>query len=267
MKFWSIENLTAASLDLMLYGPIFNEKIFDEDVTPTELRHELEAAGPVQQINVFLNSPGGNVFAGSAIYSILQRHQANVTVYVDGLAASIASVIAMAGDEVVMPRNAMMMIHSPWALAVGNAEELRDLADVLDKVEGSMMETYMTRFSGSRAELKALLDAETWLSAADAVQYGLADRIEEQKEVAALAISESHVLFGDRVHDIAAFKTRPELQQPQPRGAAQQRQPERQPVREHVRQAESRHGRHERQQKLAQSEAASRRHEREARHV
>jgi len=279
MRFWEIANLTANSLDLMLYGPIFNEKFFDEDVTPTELRQELEAAGPnIQQINVYVNSPGGNVFAGQAIHSMLVRHQATVTVYVDGLAASIASVIAMAGDRVIMPRNAMMMVHSPWTLAIGNADELRDLAEVLDTVEEGMIAAYERRVTISRDELKVLLDAETWLTAAAAVQYGFADEVEEEPDAnagprsplpAPTALDADRFVFGDLVHNIAAFSKRPDLQQQHPGATAvQHRRPtERPSARERVRTGESRAARQARQQKLQNSEAAARRHERESRHV
>ena len=100
---------------------------------PQQFANELKEIGNVRQINLHIHSPGGDVFDGIAIYNLLKNHPANKTVYIDGLAASMASVIAMAGDEVIMPENAMLMIHKPWGIQGGDAEELRKYADLLDK--------------------------------------------------------------------------------------------------------------------------------------
>ncbi|NIP27930.1 MAG: Clp protease ClpP, partial [Phycisphaerae bacterium] len=109
-------------------------KWFDDDVTPTDIKEELDKLKDVDEINVYVNSPGGNVFAGVAIYNELKRFNKPVTSYVDGLAASIASLIVLAADKVVMPFNAMLMIHNPYMIAVGDANGFRELADKLDKV-------------------------------------------------------------------------------------------------------------------------------------
>ena len=113
-KFWSMTKPTNDSADLLLYGPISESSWWGDEITPKQFADDLEALGDVSEINVRINSGGGDVFAGQAIHSMLKRHAANVTVYVDGLAASIASIIAMAGDTVVMPRGAMMMIPGHW---------------------------------------------------------------------------------------------------------------------------------------------------------
>ncbi|MEW5729875.1 MAG: head maturation protease, ClpP-related [Pseudomonadota bacterium] len=146
---------------------------------------DLKALGDVPEIAVRINSPGGDVFDGLAIHNVLRRHKAKVVVTVDGIAASIASVIAMAGDEVVMPENAMMMIHDPSGLAWGTAQDMRELADVLDKVKASLIAAYRARAKVDDAELERLMTDETWLSAAQAVELGLADRVEQAVKMAA----------------------------------------------------------------------------------
>ena len=132
----------------------------------------------VTQINLYINSYGGSVFEGTAIYNQLRRHPAHKTVYIDGFACSIASVIAMAGDEIVMPRNALMMVHNMWMYVQGNAAELRKAADDLDKINEAGREAYLQK-AGDKltAEMIAQLeDDETWLTAEECIQYGLADR-------------------------------------------------------------------------------------------
>ena len=130
------------------------------------------------QIDLYINSYGGSVFEGTAIYNQLCRHPAHKTVYVDGFACSIASVIAMAGDEVVMPRNTLMMIHNMWMGALGNAAELRKAADDLDVINAAGRQAYLEK-AGEKldeAALTTMMDAETWLTAEQCIQYGLADR-------------------------------------------------------------------------------------------
>jgi len=171
--------------EVLLYGEISDVSWWCDEVTPKQFKEDLDALGDVETIKVFINSPGGDVFAGQAIYSMLKRHKAQVHVYIDGLAASIASLIAMAGDKVVMPANTMMMIHNPWTLAVGNANDFRKLADDLDKIRDSMITAYGSRSALTTEEIKGLLDAETWLTAQECVEYGFADEVEETKELAA----------------------------------------------------------------------------------
>lgn len=116
---------------------------------------------------------------------MLKRHKAHVNVYIDGLAASIASVVAMAGDKVIMPKNAMMMIHNPWTIAIGNAEDFRKLADDLDQIRESIVEAYKRKTILDEDEIKELMDDETWLTAEECKEYGFADELEEEKEIAA----------------------------------------------------------------------------------
>jgi ATP-dependent Clp endopeptidase proteolytic subunit ClpP len=128
-------------------------------------------------LRVRINSPGGSVFDGLAIYNALRRHSARVEVRVEGLAASIASIIALAGDHVAIEPSAFMMIHDPWAVAIGNATELRELADTLDKIGDQLLAIYARKTGKPEAELAELLAAETWLNADDARELGLVDEV------------------------------------------------------------------------------------------
>lgn len=163
--------------------------IYDEigawGVTAKQFAQELRALGDLSLINLHIHSPGGDVFEGMAIYNLLASHPARVEVYVDGLAASMASVIAMVGDVVIMPANAMMMIHRPWGIQGGDADEMRRYAELLDKVEGTLVASYTKKTGKSEEEIKQLLAAETWLTGAEAVEQGFADQLAEPLQAAA----------------------------------------------------------------------------------
>ncbi len=146
---------------------------------------ELKGLGPVAELTVRINSPGGSVFDGVAIYNALKRHDAVITVWIDGIAASIASMIAMAGDEVVMPENAMLVLHDPSGLVAGTASDMRATADALDKMAAAMVAAYRDKSGRDDAEIGALMAAETWLSAQEAVALGVADRVEQPVKMAA----------------------------------------------------------------------------------
>jgi ATP-dependent protease ClpP protease subunit len=130
-----------------------------------------------KRINLRLNSPGGSVIDGNAIYNALRRHVGGVTVYIDGLAASMASVVAMAGERVIMADNALMMIHNPWTVAVGNSDDLRKDADLLDKLKSGIRRAYAGATGMSEDEIQSMMDAETWLDPVQAVSLGFADEI------------------------------------------------------------------------------------------
>lgn len=163
--------------------------IYDEiggwGVSAKDFVEDLKGVGDVADITLRLNSPGGSVFDGMAIYNQIKQHKAQVTVYIDGLAASMASVIAMAGDLVIMPENAMMMIHNPWTMAVGDAEDLRNNADLLDKIKSTMLSAYAKKSGKSEDEISAIMDAETWLTGAEALEAGFADEAEPALDIAA----------------------------------------------------------------------------------
>ena len=135
-----------------------------------------------ETINLRINSPGGDVFDGFAIYNLLRQHEARVVTYVDGIAASIASIIALAGDEVRVAKNSFFMIHNPWTLAFGNASELREVADRLDKIRGSIADTYVDHSELDLETAVSAMDDETWYSAEEAVGIGLADSVIGESE-------------------------------------------------------------------------------------
>jgi ATP-dependent Clp protease protease subunit len=162
----------------------------------------------VSDITVRINSGGGDVFAGVAIHSMLKRHQANVTVYIDGLAASIASIIAMAGDKVIMPKGSMMMIHNPWSFTGGDANDFRKMADTLDAIRDSMIPIYADKTGMTSEEIIALLDAETWLSAEEAVEMGFATEVEDSLKVAASVQGKTAIINGVEV-DLNKFLNAP----------------------------------------------------------
>jgi ATP-dependent Clp protease protease subunit len=150
-----------------------------------EFSAALKALGTVSRITVSINSPGGEVFAGLSIYNMLKRHPAHITTRIDGVAASIASVIAMAGDEIIMPENAMMMIHNPAGAALGTSSDIREMADALDKISGSLVSSYASKTGLAREKIEAIMAAETWLTASEAVELGFADKIEKPVKIAA----------------------------------------------------------------------------------
>lgn len=130
-----------------------------------------------ETVHVEINSPGGDVFAGLAIYNGLRASGKTINVKVLGLAASAASLVAMAGDEIEMPENSFMMVHNPWGFAMGDAEEMRSTADVLDKISAGLVSTYAKRTGKSEEEITALLSAETWMTAQEAVDAGFATKV------------------------------------------------------------------------------------------
>ncbi|MCA7012515.1 Clp protease ClpP [Dickeya dadantii] len=155
--------------------------IYDEigywGVTAKQFISDLDALGELSLINLHINSPGGDVFDGIAIFNALKHCGASITVHVDGIAASMASYIAMVGNPVIMPENTMMMIHKPWGVAGGNADEMRDYADLLDKVENNLIPAYAAKTGKSPEEIAALLADETWLSGSECVELGFADQV------------------------------------------------------------------------------------------
>ena len=158
---------------LELYGTIAEESWFDDDVTPKMFRDELFAdTGPV---TVWLNSPGGDCIAASQIYSMLMDYPGEVTVKIDGIAASAASVIAMAGTRVLMAPTALMMIHNPATMAFGDHNDMKAAVKMLDEVKQSIINAYSLRTGLSDEELSRMMEAETWMNARKAIALGFAD--------------------------------------------------------------------------------------------
>lgn len=146
---------------------------------------ELGALPDATPLALRLNSPGGSVFDAVAIYNAIKRHSGTVTVWIDGIAASAASYIAMAGDEIVMPENAFLMIHDPAGVVMGTAIDMRAMAEALDKIKGSLLQGYAAKSGRPQEEIAPLMAAETWLDAKDALDLGFADRIAEPVRIAA----------------------------------------------------------------------------------
>ncbi len=146
---------------------------------------ELAALPDATPLALRLNSPGGSVFDAVAIYNAIKRHSGAVTVWIDGIAASAASYIAMAGDEVIMPENAFLMIHDPAGVVMGTAIDMRAMAEALDKIKGSLLQGYAAKSGRPQEEIAPLMAAETWLDAKDALDLGFADRIAEPVRIAA----------------------------------------------------------------------------------
>ena len=189
----TIKNQTDSSADLFFYGDIVSEtwqsEWYEDDMAPGDVKKFLDQLDGTENINIHINSGGGSVFGGIAIYNMLRRNNAHKTVYVDGLAASIASVIMMAGDEIVMPKNATVMIHKPSAsyfFTTKNADDLRKDAESLDTCQEAIMQTYMTKAKVDKEEIEQKVNEETWLTGEEAAE--LFDiKVEEANDAVACA--------------------------------------------------------------------------------
>lgn len=162
--------------EIWLYDQV-GASFWGDGVTAKSFQKELTALGKVTTINLHINSPGGDVFDGLAIYNQLKQHPAQIIVDVDGLAASIASIIAMAGDEIRIAKNAMMMIHDPQGGAFGTADDMMRTAALLNQVKGNLADTYVARTNNKRDVVDNWMSEETWLTADAAVEHGFADAV------------------------------------------------------------------------------------------
>ena len=177
MRFWNWvrDETDAGARTLYLEGVIAEESWLDDDVTPAAFKAELMAgSGP---ITLWIHSPGGDVFAAAQIYNMLMEYPGDVTVKIDGIAASAASVIAMAGTKVLISPTGMLFIHNPMTLAIGDSEEMQKAIDMLAEVKESIINAYEIKTGISRAKISHLMDSETWMSAKKAVELGFADGI------------------------------------------------------------------------------------------
>lgn len=221
-KFWTmVKNEKKNSGELTIYGYISETDWWDEDVTPKAFNEDLKQLGDVDEIIVRINSGGGSVFAGVAIHSMLKRHPAKVKVYVDGWAASIATIIAMAGDKIVMSQGSTMMIHNPSSGVWGEAKDLRKQADVLDSIRDSLIEIYHNRTGKTKESVGELLNAETWFTAQEAVEYGFADEVEDSLPVVA-CMRAGKAIFNGQEFDFSPYKNAPKL--PEARNGKLQRE-------------------------------------------
>lgn len=212
-KFWTMNQSEEKmnSAEITIYGSI-GSSWWDEAVSASQFSKDLKELGnDINEITVRINSTGGSVYDGLAIRSLLKNHKAYVTVMVDGLAASIASIIAMAADKLIMAKGSMMMIHNPLSGGWGEAKDLREIADFLDKIRDSLVSVYAARTGKTSEELIELLDAETWMSAEEAVEMGFADEVEDDIQVTAGIAGTIAVVNGVSM-DISKYTNIPDLQ-------------------------------------------------------
>ncbi len=175
-KFWNwVKNEETNESELIFNGPISEDTWFGDEITPTLFRNELSIISG--NITVWINSPGGDVFAASQIYTMLRNHKGKVTVKIDGIAASAASVVAMAGDETLITPTGMLMIHNPATIAMGNKSDMEQAIRLLDEVKESIINAYEEKSHQSRAKIAHMMDEETWLNAKKALSMGLVDGI------------------------------------------------------------------------------------------
>jgi ATP-dependent Clp protease protease subunit len=194
-KYYALE-ISGKEADIYIFGDITSWEWFENDVSSYTLSKELQALDPdIETINVHINSYGGEVAEGLAIYNLLRNHKAKVRTYCDGFACSIASVIFMAGDERIMNNASLLMIHNAWMYTAGNADKLRKDADDLEKITQASIEAYKSHVSITEDELKELLDAETWLLPADALEMGFATSIVGEPVTEKAAASARKALF------------------------------------------------------------------------
>ena len=190
-KFWNWIHDEAGGRVLRLEGPIDEESFWGDEATPKAFREELEAGSG--DITVWINSPGGDCVAAAQIYNMLMDYKGDVTVKIDGIAASAASVIAMAGTKVLVSPVSMLMIHNPMTAAFGNSEEMQRAIEMLGSVKDSIINAYEIKTGLSRAKLSHLMDAETWMDANKAVELGFADgimsRADETRDMATPTVS------------------------------------------------------------------------------
>ena len=202
-NFWDWMNQTTTEQTpertLFLNGTIAEESWFDDDVTPQLFKDELMSGSG--DITVWINSPGGDCVAAAQIYNLLMDYKGNVTVKIDGIAASAASVVAMAGTKVLVSPVSMLMIHNPMTVAMGNSEEMLKAIEMLAEVKESIINAYEIKTNMSRAKISHLMDAETWMDANKAVELGFADEIMKRAgDNEALNAPEVSMLYRRSVH-------------------------------------------------------------------
>ena len=191
MQKWKMKALNDGKAEIFIYSDIGYD--WWEDKSTAQLfAEELKNLGDVSSIDLHINSNGGDVFDGQAIHTLIKNHKGFVTAYIDGLAASIATVIAMGADKVIMPKNAMMMIHNAWTGLYGNANDLRKMADDLDHINDIIVHTYLTKVKDKtdEATIRDLMNKESWLNAEECLSLGLCDEVSEPVKMAACLTKE-----------------------------------------------------------------------------
>ena len=199
--------------EMYIYSIIDNIQWSPEDTSPMSFKSELDKLGDIKQLNIYINSPGGNPFAAMAIFNLVDRckKKIKVTTYNDGLAASAASILLMMGDKIIIPSNAITMIHRAWTIEIGNANDFRKTANELEIIDNALIDVYMTKNQHlSRDEMTELVNVETWMNAQDALDYGFEIEVGEEKQIAA-CIKEDKLFAYETGFDIKSlgFKNLP----------------------------------------------------------
>ncbi|BBM37694.1 ATP-dependent Clp protease proteolytic subunit [Leptotrichia hofstadii] len=204
LKFWNlVKNEEEKTAELILYGSIGSDEYWD-DVSDKVFKQDIENLGDVENITLYINSPGGSVFSAVAIANTLKNHKAKVTANIDGLAASAATIITSACDTVRMPKNALFMIHNPITFAYGNNQEMQKTVEMLDKVKNSIIETYLNKTKTDKETLSELMDNETWMDAEMAKDYGFVDEIVDEE--VGKEFVENKLIINNMAFDISKFK-------------------------------------------------------------
>ena len=223
-KFWKWTNRTVTNQEnqtetvertLFLNGTIAEESWFDDDVTPQLFKEELMAGDG--NITVWINSPGGDCVAAAQIYNMLMDYPHDVTVKIDGIAASAASVIAMAGTRVLMSPVSMLMIHNPMTVAMGDTGEMQKAIEMLSSVKDSIINAYEIKTGLSRTQLSHLMDAETWMNANKALEFGFCDEIMFRREEAEADAEDSFLYSSRAVTNCLLNKLKAHAPKPEPR--------------------------------------------------
>ena len=213
-KFWNWIRSESGGRSLYLDGPISNEPWIGDEVTPAIFKEELDAAS--DDITVWINSPGGCVFAGARIYNMLKEYSGRITVKVDGIAASIASVIAMAGDEVLMSPVSTLVVHNPETIAFGDETDMIRAKDMLAEVKGAIVNAYELKTKLSRVRISHLMDSESWMNVKTAMELGFADGMlynEDEARSGEVPVFNS-VLFSRRTAANGLLRMLPPTQEP-----------------------------------------------------
>lgn len=202
------------AVEIKIYGEIgdnYWKEDSDESVTSVQdLEKFLKDNKDASTIDIYINSNGGSVFDGVAIYNMLKRHRAYKRVFIDGFACSVASVIAMVGNTITMPKTSMMMIHNAWTVAMGNADEMRKVAEDLDKINDVIRQAYLGKVNIDEKKLIALMNDESFLTAEECFEYGFCTRLEDETEISEVsvtdALNEYNKLYANKLETLASIK-------------------------------------------------------------
>jgi len=211
-KFWNFKNISETEAELMLYGTISESSWFDDVVSSKQFSDDLKALGDVKNIVVRINSGGGDVFAGHSIYQQLKDHPAKITTKIEGLAASAASVVFMAGDERIAPSTSFLMIHNPASAAWGEVKDFEKMIETLNVIKDGIVNAYSEKTGIDKKSISKMMDTETWMTGEDAVKNGFATRL--QKEADNNLVLNGKMLIVNNVnHDLSKFKVIPSILQ------------------------------------------------------